>query len=317
MRSNARSRSRTASPSARRPCPRTGASRSGSASTSATSSSRTATSWATASTSPRASRAWPSPAASASPATSTTRSRPSSTSPSSRWASTGSRTSPSRSTVYRVNLDAPGRARRRRPVWAQRRWQAAAAAVVCSWRWRGGAWYALRPLRCGGGRGSCGLAAADKPRCRCRTSPRSRCCRSTTSSGDEATERLADGITEDIITDLSRFRELVVIARNSTEVYKGKPVDVRQVGKDLNVGYVLEGSIQRQGDSVRVTGAADRRHDRHPRLVGALGPPVDGCLRGADRGGEKVAAGVGRRSDDGPDRRRRRSSAPSACGRTT
>ena len=72
--------------------------------------------------------------------------------------------------------------------------------------------------------------------------------------GDPATGRLADGITEDIITDLARFRDLDVIARNSTEVYKGKPVDVRQVGKDLNVGYVLEGSIQRQDDSVRVTG---------------------------------------------------------------
>ena len=71
--------------------------------------------------------------------------------------------------------------------------------------------------------------------------------------GDEATGRLADGITEDIITDLSRFRELDVIARNSTAVYKGKPVDVRQVGKELNVRYVLEGSIQRQGDQVRVT----------------------------------------------------------------
>ena len=72
--------------------------------------------------------------------------------------------------------------------------------------------------------------------------------------GDEATGRLADGITEDIITDLARFRDLDVIARNSTEVYKGKPVDVRQVGKDLNVGYVLEGSIQRQGENIRVTG---------------------------------------------------------------
>jgi TolB-like protein/class 3 adenylate cyclase/tetratricopeptide (TPR) repeat protein len=72
--------------------------------------------------------------------------------------------------------------------------------------------------------------------------------------GDEATGRLADGITEDIITDLARFRDLDVIARNSTEAYKGKPVDVRQVGKELNVGYVLEGSIQRQDDSVRVTG---------------------------------------------------------------
>jgi TolB-like protein/class 3 adenylate cyclase len=72
--------------------------------------------------------------------------------------------------------------------------------------------------------------------------------------GDEAIGRLADGITEDIITDLARFHDLDVIARNSTEVYKGKPVDIRQVGKDLNVGYVLEGSIQRQDESVRVTG---------------------------------------------------------------
>jgi TolB-like protein/class 3 adenylate cyclase/tetratricopeptide (TPR) repeat protein len=72
--------------------------------------------------------------------------------------------------------------------------------------------------------------------------------------GDEATGRLADGITEDIITDLARFQDLDVIARNSTAIYKGKPVDIRQVGKDLNAAYVLEGSIQRQGDSVRVTG---------------------------------------------------------------
>ena len=71
--------------------------------------------------------------------------------------------------------------------------------------------------------------------------------------GDEATGRLADGITEDIITDLARFRELDVIARNSTEAYSGKAVDVRQVGKDLNVGYVMEGSIQREGDQIRVT----------------------------------------------------------------
>ncbi len=71
-------------------------------------------------------------------------------------------------------------------------------------------------------------------------------------AGDEANGRIADGITDDIITELSRFRDLDVIARNSTEVYKGKPVDVRQIGKDLNVGYVLEGSFQRQGDHIRI-----------------------------------------------------------------
>jgi TolB-like protein/DNA-binding CsgD family transcriptional regulator len=71
--------------------------------------------------------------------------------------------------------------------------------------------------------------------------------------GDGTTGRLADGITEDVITDLARFRDLDVIARNSTEVYHGRPVDVRQVGKELGVGYVLEGSIQRQGERMRVT----------------------------------------------------------------
>ncbi|MBL8906453.1 MAG: adenylate/guanylate cyclase domain-containing protein [Rhizobiales bacterium] len=70
---------------------------------------------------------------------------------------------------------------------------------------------------------------------------------------DEATGRLAAGITEDIITDLARFPDFTVIARNSTAVYAGKPVDVRQVGKELNVRYVLEGSVQRQGDQLRVT----------------------------------------------------------------
>ena len=66
-------------------------------------------------------------------------------------------------------------------------------------------------------------------------------------------DRFADGITEDIITDLSHSKDLVVIARNSTEVYKGKPVDIRQIGRDLNVKYVLEGSIQSLGERIRLT----------------------------------------------------------------
>jgi TolB-like protein len=72
-------------------------------------------------------------------------------------------------------------------------------------------------------------------------------------AGDEATGRLAYGLTEEIITDLSRYREMDVIARNSTEVYKDKPVDLRQVGKELDVRYLLEGSVQRQGDQIRIT----------------------------------------------------------------
>jgi TolB-like protein/Flp pilus assembly protein TadD len=72
-------------------------------------------------------------------------------------------------------------------------------------------------------------------------------------SGDERLGRLADGMVEDIIANLSRFRELFVIARNSSFVYKGKPHDVRQVGKELGVKYVLEGSVQLAGERLRVT----------------------------------------------------------------
>ena len=72
-------------------------------------------------------------------------------------------------------------------------------------------------------------------------------------SGDARYERLADGLTEDIITDLSRFRDLFVIARNSTFFYKDKPTDVRQIARELGVRYVLEGSLQAQDERVRIT----------------------------------------------------------------
>src|SRR5262249_24353151 len=64
-------------------------------------------------------------------------------------------------------------------------------------------------------------------------------------SGDPGQEYFSDGITEDIITELSRFSELFVIARNSSFQYKGKPTDIRQIGRELGVRYVLEGSIRR------------------------------------------------------------------------
>jgi adenylate cyclase len=72
-------------------------------------------------------------------------------------------------------------------------------------------------------------------------------------SGDAEQEFFTDGITEDIITDLSRFHSLFVIARNSSFSYKGKPSDVRQVGRELGVSYVLEGSIRRAGNRIRIT----------------------------------------------------------------
>ena len=72
-------------------------------------------------------------------------------------------------------------------------------------------------------------------------------------SGDPRWERFADGITEDLITDLARDPDLLVIARNSTLAYKGKAVDVRRVGRELGVRYVLEGSMQAAAERVRLT----------------------------------------------------------------
>ena len=72
-------------------------------------------------------------------------------------------------------------------------------------------------------------------------------------SGDPAQDYFADGVVEDIITALSRFKSFAVIARNSSFTYKGKAVDVRQVGHDLGVRYVLEGSIRRAGDRLRIS----------------------------------------------------------------
>jgi TolB-like protein/class 3 adenylate cyclase len=72
-------------------------------------------------------------------------------------------------------------------------------------------------------------------------------------SGDPEQEYFADGIVEDIITALSRFRQLFVIARNSSFVYKGRAVDVKQVSRDLGVHYVLEGSVRKAGKRIRIT----------------------------------------------------------------
>jgi TolB-like protein len=72
-------------------------------------------------------------------------------------------------------------------------------------------------------------------------------------SGDPAQEYFSDGITEDIITELSRFQALFVIARNSTFTYKDKPADVRQVARELGVRYVLEGSARKAGNRARIS----------------------------------------------------------------
>src|SRR5205085_1203589 len=72
-------------------------------------------------------------------------------------------------------------------------------------------------------------------------------------SGDPEQEYFADGMVEEIITALSRIRWLFVIARNSSFTYKGQAIDVRRVGRELGVRYVLEGSVRKGGNRVRIT----------------------------------------------------------------
>ncbi len=93
-------------------------------------------------------------------------------------------------------------------------------------------------------------------------------------SGDPEQEYFADGIVEDIITGLSQSKSLFVIARNSSFTYKGKAVDVKQVGRELGVRYVLEGSVRRAGSRVRITAqlieAAQNKHLWAEKLDGDL-----------------------------------------------
>jgi TolB-like protein/class 3 adenylate cyclase/tetratricopeptide (TPR) repeat protein len=141
--------------------------------------------------------------------------------------------------VWRIALNgrtAAALPRRRAVGYRARRWLAPALAALAAAVFAAGAWHFWPGESAPRGRPAIAVLPFENL------------------SGDEATGRLADGITEDIITDLARFPDLDVIARNSTGVYKGRAVDIREVGKDLNVGYVLEGSIQRQNASVRVTG---------------------------------------------------------------
>jgi TolB-like protein/class 3 adenylate cyclase len=93
-------------------------------------------------------------------------------------------------------------------------------------------------------------------------------------SGDPEQEYFADGMVEEIITALSRLRWLFVIARNSSFTYKGRSVDVKQVGRELGVRYVLEGSVRKAGSRVRITGqlidATNGAHLWADRFDGAL-----------------------------------------------
>jgi len=83
-------------------------------------------------------------------------------------------------------------------------------------------------------------------------------------SGDPEQEFFADGLTEDVITELSRFRDLLVISRNTSTRYKGKAVEVKKIARELAVHYLLEGSVRKVGNRVRVTvQLIDAETDRH------------------------------------------------------
>ena len=98
-------------------------------------------------------------------------------------------------------------------------------------------------------------------------------------SGDPEQEYFADGIVEDIITALSHFKALFVIARNSSFTYKGRAVDVKQIGRELGVRYVLEGSVRKAANRVRITGqlvdTATGAHLWAERFDGGLGDIFD------------------------------------------
>ena len=80
----------------------------------------------------------------------------------------------------------------------------------------------------------------------------------TSLSNDPEQQYFADGITEDLTTDLSRIADMFVIARNTAFTYRGKSIDAKQVGRELGVRYLLEGSVRRSGQQVRVNAQLDR-----------------------------------------------------------
>lgn len=130
----------------------------------------------------------------------------------------------------------------------------------------------------------------------------------TNMSGDPEQEFFADGLTEDILTDLSRFHELFVISRNTSFRYKGKAVDVRAVAKECGVQYVAEGSVRKHGNRVRVTvqlidGEADahvwaERYDRNLDDIFALQDEVTRAIVATLPG--RVAAAARERAERKP-----------------
>ena len=133
-------------------------------------------------------------------------------------------------------------------------------------------------------------------------------------SGDPEQEYFADGMVEDIITALSRFKSLFVIARNSSFHLQGQAVDIRQVGRELGVRYVLEGSVRKAGDRVRITGqlidATTGAHLWADRFDGALEDVFDLQDRVTASVVGVIAPAVQRRRSSACAESRRRASKP-------
>lgn len=117
----------------------------------------------------------------------------------------------------------------------------------------------------------------------------------TNMSGDSKEDYFSDGLTEDIITELARFRELHVLARNTTFQYKGQAVDIQTLGRKLGATYVLEGSVRKLSDRVRITAQLIdvatgahiwvERYERELRDIFALQDEITGKVVGAMTGG--------------------------------
>ena len=124
-------------------------------------------------------------------------------------------------------------------------WRPTSSAIAILWKWMNWApWRASSPLTAElASTAKMALPLPDKP---------SVAVLPFTNMSSDSEQNFADGMTDDLITDLSKVAGLFIIARNSTFVYQGKSVKIAQVAQDLGVRYVLEGSVQRAGDQVRV-----------------------------------------------------------------
>ena len=106
-------------------------------------------------------------------------------------------------------------------------------------------------------------------------------------SSDPTQEYFSDGVAEDVITELSRSRSIFVISRNSSFTYRGRAMDVKQIARELGVRYVLEGSVRREGDRIRVTAQLIEAESGSRYLGRTLRPRPEGliCHPGRDNTG--------------------------------